>query len=332
MLATRQAGWGFTMLWIPGANRWHRCSKGEKEKGKRTNMWNTMKTTLLLATLTGLLVLAGNALGGTTGMIIGFTLALVMNGGAYWFSDKLALRMSGAREVSPAEAPQLHAMVSELAARAELPKPRVYIIDSPVPNAFATGRNPQNGAVAATTGIMQVLNQRELAGVMAHELAHIKNRDTLISAVAATIAGAITMIAEFAQWSLIFSGLSGNSDEEEGGWGGFIGSLLMIILAPIAAMLIQMAISRSREYKADEVGARIAGDPLGLASALQRIEAFARGGMQLQANPATAHQYIINPLAGGLGGLFSTHPATEERIARLRRMAGQSVDGERMLA
>jgi heat shock protein HtpX len=323
MLATRQAGWGFTMLWIPGANRWHRCSKGEKEKGKRTNMWNTMKTTLLLATLTGLLVLAGNALGGTTGMIIGFTLALVMNGGAYWFSDKLALRMSGAREVSPAEAPQLHAMVSELAARAELPKPRVYIIDSPVPNAFATGRNPQNGAVAATTGIMQVLNQRELAGVMAHELAHIKNRDTLISAVAATIAGAITMIADMAMWAAIFGGSGGGDDEEEGA-GGLVGGLFMLILAPIAALLIQMAISRSREFSADEGGAKILGDPLPLASALQKLETYVHSGMPMtQVNPATSHLYIVNPTLGGLANLFRTHPPTHERVARLEALAEQ---------
>lgn len=286
-------------------------------------MLNTLKTTMLLAGLTGLLVLVGSALGGTTGMVIAFVLALAMNGGAYWFSDKLALRMSGAREVSPAEAPQLHAMVDELSRRAELPKPRVYIIDSYVPNAFATGRNPANGAVAVTTGIMQTLNQRELAGVMAHELAHIKNRDTLISAIVATVAGAITFIAEMAQWSLLFSGLFGSSDEEEeGGIAGFVGTVLMIILAPIAALLIQMAISRSREYKADEVGARIAGDPLGLASALERIENAARMTGPLQTNPATAHQYIINPLAGGIAGLFSTHPATAERIARLRRMVG----------
>jgi len=288
-------------------------------------MWNSMKVTLLLATLTGLFVLVGSALGGTTGMVIAFVLALVMNGGAYWYSDKLALRMSSAREVSPAEAPQLHTMIAELSARAQMPKPRVFIIDSPMPNAFATGRNPANGAVAFTTGIMQSLDQRELAGVAAHELAHIKNRDTLISAVVATIAGTITMIAEMAQWSLLFSGLFGSDEEDDGGVAGLVGTGLMIILAPIAALIIQMAISRSREYKADEVGAQIAGDPLGLASALERIEQAARSGFAVDTRPAMAHQYIINPLAGGMAGgllsLFSTHPNTAERIARLRRMA-----------
>jgi heat shock protein HtpX len=288
-------------------------------------MWNSVKVTLLLATLTGLFVLVGSALGGTTGMLIAFAFALALNGGAYWYSDKLALRMSGAREVSEAEAPKLHAMIDELVARAQMPKPRVYLIDSPLPNAFATGRNPAHGAVAFTTGIMQSLNQRELAGVAAHELAHIKNRDTLISAVVATIAGTITMIAEFAQWSLLFSGIFGSDEEEGGGIGELVGSILMIMLAPIAALIIQMAISRSREYKADEIGARIAGDPLGLASALERIEQAAMSGFAPNARPAMAHQYIINPLAGGMAGglmsLFSTHPATAERIARLRRMA-----------
>ncbi len=284
-------------------------------------MWNTVKSTLLLAVLTSLFVVIGSAIGGQIGMIIAFVIAIAMNMGAWWFSDALALRMSGAREVSPAEAPELHQMVEVLSARASIPKPRVYVIDSATPNAFATGRSPSKGAVAVTTGIMRMLDRDELAGVMAHELAHIKHRDTLISSIAATIAGAITMLAEMAQWALIFGGLSGQ-DDEEGGWASLIGSLLMIILAPIAALLIQMAISRSREYLADAGGARILGDPLPLASALEKLE-WAAGRAPMNVNPATSHLYIVNPLKGGLVGLFRTHPETAERIARLRSMAMQ---------
>lgn len=284
-------------------------------------MWNTIKSTLLLAVLTSLFVVIGSAIGGQIGMIIAFVIAIAMNMGAWWFSDALALRMSGAREVSPAEAPELHQMVEVLSARASIPKPRVYVIDSATPNAFATGRSPSKGAVAVTTGIMRMLDRDELAGVMAHELAHIKHRDTLISSIAATIAGAITMLAEMAQWALIFGGLSGQ-DDEEGGWASLIGSLLMIILAPIAALLIQMAISRSREYLADAGGARILGDPLPLASALEKLE-WAAGRAPMNVNPATSHLYIVNPLKGGLVGLFRTHPETAERIARLRSMAMQ---------
>lgn len=283
-------------------------------------MWNTVKTTVLLAGLTGLFVVIGGAIGGQFGMLLAFGFAVVMNMGAWWFSDSLALKMSGAREVSPAEAPELHEMVEVLSARAQMPKPRVYVIDSETPNAFATGRSPAKGAVAVTTGIARLLTRDELAGVVAHELAHIKHRDTLISSVAATIGGAITMIADMAMWSMIFSAFGGGEEEEEGGIGEMVSGVLMMILAPIAAMIIQMAISRSREYAADAGGAQILGDPLPLASALEKLE-WAAGRVPMAASPATSHLYIVNPLAGGLGNLFRTHPQTAERIARLRTMA-----------
>ncbi|GAB4426735.1 MAG: zinc metalloprotease HtpX [Anaerolineae bacterium] len=290
---------------------------------------NSMKTVLLLGALTGLFVVIGGALGGTGGMIIAFIFAIVMNLGAWWFSDKMALRFSGAQEVTPEQAPQLHAMVERLAQNAGIPKPRVAIIDTTMPNAFATGRSPEHGVVAATTGLMGMLTPDELAGVMAHEIAHIKNRDTLISSIAATIGGAITMLADMAMWSMIFGGFGGSDDEEGGGAGGLVGGLLMIVLAPLAAMLIQMAVSRSREYMADEEGARILGNPLPLADALLKIERWAEaqrqgmmGGAQ-QVNPATSHLYIVNPLAGGMAGLFRTHPETAERVRRLRALAGQ---------
>jgi heat shock protein HtpX len=287
-------------------------------------IWNTFKTTILLAGLTGLFVVIGGALGGQIGMLIALGFALMMNMGAWWFSDSLALRMSGAREVSPDEAPELHSMVEALSMRAEIPKPRVYIIESETPNAFATGRSPAKGAVAVTTGIARLLTRDELAGVVAHELAHIKHRDTLISSVAATIAGAVTMLADMAMWSMLFSSFTGGGDEEDGGGiGEMVGGVLMMILAPIAAVIIQMAISRSREYVADAGGARILGDPLPLASALEKLE-WASGRVPMQASPATSHLYIVNPLVGGLGSLFRTHPQTEERIARLRAMAAQT--------
>ena len=283
--------------------------------------FNTLKTTLLLTSLTVLLVLIGQGVGGNGGMVLAFVMALVMNGGAYWFSDKIALKMSGAREVTAAEAPQLHGMVSELARRAEVPMPRVYLIDSEAPNAFATGRDPAHGAVAVTSGIMRLLDRDELAGVIAHELGHIKNRDTLISAIAATVAGAVTMIANMAQWAMIFGGFGGSDEEEEGGLGGMVGGLFMIILAPIAATLVQLAISRTREYGADAAGARIAGDPIALASALRKLESWSKQ-MPMAVNPTTAHMYIINPISGGaIAGLFSTHPPTQERIARLEQLA-----------
>jgi heat shock protein HtpX len=278
-----------------------------------------MKTGVLLAALTGLFVIIGSALGGQTGMVIAFIFAVALNMGAWWFSDKLALRMSGAREVTPAEAPDLYQMVEVLSARAGIPKPRVYIIDSEAPNAFATGRSPSKGAVAVTTGIARMLTRDELAGVVAHELAHIKHRDTLISSIAATVAGAITMLAEMAMWASLFGGLGGQ-DEEDSGIAGMIGGILLIILAPIAALLIQMAISRSREFSADAGGARILGDPLPLASALEKLE-WAAGRVPMQTNSATSHLYIVNPLrGGGLSGLFRTHPNTTERIARLRAL------------
>lgn len=284
-------------------------------------IWNSMRTTLLLGALTGMFVLIGSALGGQAGMIIAFVLAIAMNMGAWWFSDSLALRMSGAQEVSPEQAPELHRMVEELSVRAQLPKPRVYVIESPTPNAFATGRSPSKGAVAVTTGITRLLDRSELAGVIAHELAHIKHRDTLISSIAASVGGAITMLAEMAQWALLFAGLGGNSDEDDGGGlAGLAGSLVLIIVAPIAALLIQMAISRGREYMADAGGARILGDPLPLASALEKLE-WAAGRAPMSVNPAASHLYIVNPLRGGIAGLFRTHPDTQERIARLRAMA-----------
>jgi heat shock protein HtpX len=292
-------------------------------------MFNHIRTVLLLGLLTGLFMLIGSALGGTGGMVIAFGLAIVMNMGAWWFSDSIALRFSGAQEVSPQEAPDLHRMIERLAQNADIPKPRVYLIDSPMPNAFATGRSPEKGAVAATTGIIDILTYDELAGVMAHELAHIKNRDTLISSLAATFAGAISMLADMAMWSFFFGGFGGGDEEEGGGAGDLVGGLVMLIVAPIAALLIQMAISRGREFVADAEGAKILGDPLPLANALAKIEGWKHqsmeAGYEADVRPATAHQYIINPLHGGLTGLFSTHPSTEERIARLRAMTFQSV-------
>ncbi|GIV74382.1 MULTISPECIES: zinc metalloprotease HtpX [Caldilinea] len=277
-----------------------------------SRVWNTAKTTLLLATLTAFFVVIGGALGGSGGMVIALLFATAINMAAWWFSDKMALKMSGAREVTPEEAPELHRLVETLAKRAGIPKPRVHLIDSPTPNAFATGRSPSHGAVAATTGLLQMLNRDEIAGVMAHEIAHIKNRDTLISSIAATFAGAISMIADMAFWSAIFGG---GDEEEGGGAGGF----LMLFLAPIAALIIQLAISRSREFVADAEGARILGDPKPLADALRKLEAGVRQ-QPMQVSPATSHLYIVNPVFGGLASLFSTHPPTEKRIAKLEEL------------
>ncbi|HRW05117.1 MAG TPA: zinc metalloprotease HtpX [Caldilineaceae bacterium] len=285
-------------------------------------LWNTCKTVLLLGGLTGLFLFIGSAVGGQTGMILAFVLAIAMNMGAWWFSDKLALRMSNAREVTAAEMPELHKMVDTLAQRAQLPKPRVYLIDSDMPNAFATGRSPSKGAVAVTSGIMRMLDRDELAGVIAHELAHIKNRDTLISSVAATVAGAIAMLADIVMWGFIFGGFGGSDEEEGGGIGELVGGFLTLILAPIGALLIQMAISRSREYSADADGAKILGNPLPLASALEKLEATVRQGVA-EVKPATSHLYIVNPVLGGLGSLFRTHPQTAKRVAALRAMAQQ---------
>ncbi len=278
---------------------------------------NMLRTTVLMALLTGLLVMAGAAIGGRSGMTFALVMAGAMNFVSYWFSDKIVLAMYGAHEVSEAEQPGLYSMVRQLAVQAGMPLPRVYIIDSDTPNAFATGRNPDHAAVAATTGIMRILSREELMGVMAHELTHVRNRDILISSIAATIAGAITYLAHMAQWAAIFGG--GRDRDEEGG--GAIGMLAMAIIAPLAAMLIQMAISRSREYGADKGGAEISGNPLYLAGALRKLE-MANHQIPMDANPATAHMFIVNPLTGGgIMSLFSTHPPIEERVRRLEEMA-----------
>ncbi len=278
-------------------------------------MFNMMKTAILMAAITGLFMVCGQLLGGQNGMILALLFALAMNFFSYWFSDKLVLKMYKAQEVDARSAPRLYAMVQELAAKAELPMPRVYLIDEQAPNAFATGRNPQHAAVAATTGIMRILSERELRGVMAHELAHVKHRDILISTISATMAGAISALANFA---MIFGG----RDSE--GRSNPIAAIAVAILAPMAAGLIQMAISRAREFEADKGGAEISGDPQALASALQKIQHYA-SGIPLPAaenHPETAQMMIMNPLSGGgLRGLFSTHPRTEERVARLMAMA-----------
>lgn len=284
---------------------------------------NTMRTTLLLGAMTGLLLVVGQALGGQTGMVVALIIAVVMNFGSYWYSDKLVLKMYHAREAGPNDAPVLHQVVRQLASRAGLPMPRVYVIHDDAPNAFATGRNPQHAVVAATTGLMRILSREELAGVMAHELAHVQNRDTLTGAIAATIAGAIAMLANMFQWMAIF-GLARNDDQEGGGAGGLIGGLVMMIVAPIAASLIQMAISRSREYVADQRGGEICGNPLWLAGALLKLERGNRRTVMAEAetHPATAHLFIVNPLKGAsLARLFSTHPPTEERVRRLQAQA-----------
>lgn len=281
---------------------------------------NALRTTLLLAGLTVLLVLVGNALGGTGGMVIALGFAVAMNFGSYWFSDRLVLKMHGAREVGPEEAPELHGIVRELSQRAGLPMPKVYLMESATPNAFATGRDPNHAAVAATTGLMRLMDREELRGVLAHELAHVRHRDTLISAIAATFAGAIAMIANMAQWAMLFGGFRGNDNQG----GGMLGGLAMMILAPIAATLIQLAVSRSREYAADAGGAEIAGSPRGLASALRKLEQanHAQPMQSAERNPASAHLFIVNPLSGtSVSKLFSTHPATQERIRRLESMA-----------
>ena len=280
-------------------------------------MSNVLKTGLLLGVLTALLVLAGQAIAGERGMIIAFVFAAIMNFVSYWFSDKLVLAMYGAQPVDETQAPRLHAIVRRLATRAQIPMPRIYIIPSDTPNAFATGRNPQHAAVAVTEGITRILDEDELEGVLAHELSHVTNRDVLISTIAATLAGAITYLAHMAQWAAIFGGRS--QDDEEGGSNPLV-MILFAILAPIAAMLVQFAVSRSREFQADASGARLAGRTYRLAKALEKIEVASRVE-PLPANPATAHLFIVNPLSGeSFARLFSTHPPTEERIARLRAM------------
>lgn len=278
---------------------------------------NQLKTLIFMSVLTALVVVAGSALGGRSGMVLAFGFALVMNGASYWFSDKIVIKMTGSRPLERRDNPELFDMVERLAREAGIPMPKLYLAPSPQPNAFATGRNPDHAAVAVTEGLLRLLNREELAGVIAHELAHIKNRDILIGTLAAVMAGVITMLANWAQWALIFGG--GSSDDEEGGSG--LAALPMIILAPIAAMLVQMAISRSREYLADSTGADIAGRPDGLAQALLKLEQGARM-IPADVNPATSHMYIVNPLSGRrLINLFSTHPPVTERVKKLRNMA-----------
>ena len=278
---------------------------------------NTFKTFILMAALTALFMIGGQALAGQQGMVIALVMALGLNFFAYWNSAKMALAMNKARHVSEQEAPELHQIVDNLAHRAGIPKPKVYIVDNPTPNAFATGRNPQHAAVAVTSGIMKILNRQELEGVLAHELGHIKNRDILISSIAAVMAGAISYLATMAQWAMIFGGGRGHDDE---GGNPFV-TIIMIIVAPLAASLIQMAISRSREYLADAAGAEISGNPRSLASALHKLTTYNRQ-LPMDVNPASAQMYIVNPLSGGqLKKLFSTHPPIEERINRLMAMA-----------
>ncbi|HEY7206469.1 MAG TPA: zinc metalloprotease HtpX [Methylomirabilota bacterium] len=285
-------------------------------------MGNLVKTGVLLAALTVLLVLIGGALGGQQGMILAFVMAMVMNFGSYWFSDRIVLAMYRAQPVAEAQAPGLYRIVRTLATRAGIPMPRIYLLPDEAPNAFATGRNPQHAAVAVTDGIMRIMSEEELEGVLAHELSHVQNRDTLIMAIAATLAGAITYVAHMAQWAMIFGGGRRDSDEHESGGGGVLGGLLMIVVAPIAATLIQFAVSRSREYQADASGAQMAGQPWGLAKALEKLEMASKIAPMQDATPATAHLFIVNPLTGGgWTTLFSTHPPIAERVARLRAMS-----------
>ncbi len=282
-------------------------------------MGNMFKTAVLLAALTALLLLIGDFLGGAQGMVVAFVFALLINFGSYWFSDRIVLAMYGAQPVDEAAAPEIYRVVHTLTSRAGLPMPRVYIIPEDTPNAFATGRNPAHAAVAVTQGILRVLSEDELEGVLAHELSHVKNRDTLTMTLAATLAGAVTMVARMAGYAAMFGGR--RSDNDDSGGSAF-GAIVMMIVAPIAAILIQLAISRAREFQADASGARMAGRPWGLAKALEKLD-IASKLAPMDATPATAHLFIVNPLrgAGGLSTLFSTHPPIEERIARLRAMS-----------
>jgi heat shock protein HtpX len=277
---------------------------------------NAVKTVFLMTLMMALFLFIGYAIGGNTGMTIALVFSLIMNFGSFWFSDKIVLKLYRAKEVNRETAPKFYDMVERLARQANLPMPKVYIINDPTPNAFATGRSPKKAAVAATTGILQGLSDNEMAGVMAHELAHVKNRDTLISTIAATLVGSISYIAHMAGWIFMF----GRGGDNRGGSG--IGGLVLLIVSPILAMLIQMAISRSREYAADKGGAEISGSPLSLASALEKISRGNQMKPVYHSDPATAHMFIINPLAGGgISKMFSTHPPTEERVKRLRAMA-----------
>lgn len=285
-------------------------------------MNNTLRTAMLLGLLTGLLILIGGYLGGQQGMVIAFVVAGLMNFASYWFSDKIVLMMYRAKQLEPRDHPTLFSTVERLTRKAGLPMPRVYLIPSEGANAFATGRDPQHAAVAVTEGILELLSPDELEGVLAHELSHVKNRDILISSIAATIAGAIMMLANMARWAALFGGL-GRRDGEERGGEGLLGFIFLAFLAPIAAMLIQLAVSRAREYQADAGGARMAGTPLGLAAALEKLHRVSER-QPLEAGPATAHLFIVNPLSGRtLMTLFSTHPPVEERVARLRGMLGR---------
>lgn len=280
-------------------------------------MTSQIKTVLLLSLLTGLLMFIGGLMGGRAGLFLAFGFAMLMNVGSYWYSDKIVLKMYKAQELSPGDAPHIHRVVEEMSREAGIPKPRIMLIPQDAPNAFATGRNPEHGVVAVTRGIVNILSPDELKGVLAHELGHIANRDILVSTVAAVLAGAIVFIANMLQWTAIFGF---GSDDEEGG--NPIAALAMAFLAPIAATLIQMAISRSREYMADDMGAKLAGDPMYLAGALGKLDSASRQ-IPMQGNPATENLFIINPFSGkGATKLFSTHPPIEERIARLKTMAG----------
>ncbi|MFP4213136.1 MAG: zinc metalloprotease HtpX [Desulfohalobiaceae bacterium] len=280
-------------------------------------MTNQLKTGILLGLLTALILLFGNLLGGQGGLMIAFVLAIAMNVGSYWFSDRIVLSMYKAHEVSSNQAPELHGIVQELAAKAGLPKPRVFIIPGDAPNAFATGRNPDHGVVAVTQGLLKLLSPEEIKGVLAHEMGHIKNRDILIQTIAATMAGVIMFVSSMIKWAAIF----GMGGDDEGG--NPLLAIVLAIVAPIAAMLIQMAISRSREYLADQSGAELAGNPRYLARALEKLDAYSKKApAQQQANPATAHMFIVNPLSGSsIASLFSTHPPIQERVKRLQGMA-----------
>jgi len=283
-------------------------------------MTSQLKTGLLLVLLSGIILFLGQFLGGGTGLMIAFGVALLMNLGSYWYSDKIVLRIYKARELSASEAPMLHRMAEEMAQQAGIPKPRLYIIPDNTPNAFATGRNPQNAVIAFTEGIVRMLSPDELRGVLAHEMAHVLNRDILVQSVAGVLASVIMMVANFMKWGAIF----GAGRSNEGGGGNAMFAILLAIIAPIAASLIQFAISRSREYLADATGARLSGNPLALASALEKLTASNTREPMHEGNPATAHMFIVNPFAGaGVGKLFTTHPPVEERVARLRAMAGR---------
>ena len=287
-------------------------------------MGNQFRTALLLAVMTVFVIFIGRLIGGPTGMVVAFVFAIGMNFFSYWFSDKIVLRMYGAQEAKPEQAPELHQIVATLAQKANLPMPRVFIIPKDSPNAFATGRNPEHAVVAVTQGLLKLMNREELMGVLAHEMAHVNNRDILIGSVAATMAGAVMMLASMARWAAIFGG--GRSSDNNGGMGG-IGLLVMSIIAPIGAMIIQMAISRSREYQADATGAHLAGGSSGLAGALEKLGAYSKQ-LPMNANPSTAHMFIVNPLSGrSMMNLFSTHPPMEERIARLRGFRSQMPAG-----